>query len=320
MSFIVYITEDFERMSEVAAGILIPKMQVATVDKLSHFNLGLATGNSPTGLCDKIVARQDEFNPRMVRSWNLDEYVGLPGDTASERVQHPESYAYFMISHLFGRLDPTFLERNVPAGTEIEQNELEQALSESSQYVQMDGTDKGKAVRISEECDNPYLNFIQTKILQAYVGDIRRKGGIDYWVVGSGGKGHIAFHESGISLNHEIMLVKLDDNTVDNAVADGHFPTREKAPNYAISMGAKGVVSYSKNVLLLANGERKTGPIADSLLGVETADVPISILQRNILEEYKHTIYVLDEIAARGILGKKRVLADKGIQIKDIRV
>ena len=117
----------------------------------------------------------------------------------------------------------------------------------------------------------------------------------------------------------DIMLVKLDDNTVDNAVADGHFTSREEAPWYAISMGAYGVASLSRNVLLLANGERKTDPIANSLLGDESMDVPISILQRNIGSDDTHTTYILDEMAAMGILGKERVLAEKGIIVTDLR-
>jgi len=33
--------------------------------------------------------------------------------------------------------------------------------------------------------------------------------------------------------------VKLDHNTVQNAVADGHFPSIKESPRYAISMGAE---------------------------------------------------------------------------------
>jgi glucosamine-6-phosphate deaminase len=46
-------------------------------------------------------------------------------------------------------------------------------------------------------------------------------------------------------------------------------------PKDAISMGA-GLVYKAKTVLLVANGPRKTGPVAESILGPVTSDVPIS--------------------------------------------
>jgi len=58
----------------------------------------------------------------------------------------------------------------------------------------------------------------------------------------------------------QVLLVKLDDNTISNAVADGHFMSKKEAPHYAISMGAE-LVYQAKTVLLLANGERKVGPL-----------------------------------------------------------
>ena len=50
-------------------------------------------------------------------------------------------------------------------------------------------------------------------------------------IIGVGRHGHVAFHESGISLKGgKVTLVKLDDNTVANAVADGHFPSEKESP------------------------------------------------------------------------------------------
>lgn len=57
-------------------------------------------------------------------------------------------------------------------------------------------------------------------------------------IIGVGRHGHVAFHESGISLKGgKVMLVKLDDNTVANPVADGHFPSEKESPRYAVTMG-----------------------------------------------------------------------------------
>jgi glucosamine-6-phosphate deaminase len=49
MSFRVIITRDFDHMSEIAAGIVIERIR-KTLDSKKDFVLGLATGNSPTGL------------------------------------------------------------------------------------------------------------------------------------------------------------------------------------------------------------------------------------------------------------------------------
>lgn len=316
---IAYITEDFERMSEAAARLLLPKMRQATIDRKVMFNLGLATGNSPTGLYKRLAERQDLFDARKVRTFNLDEYVGLPGETASSRVIHPESYAYFMVKNLFGRLEPGFAETHVPPGTEIDQVRLEEALEKNQVYVKYDGKGKGKAIVISAQCTDPYLCWVRDQLLGNYFTDIKRAGGIDTWVVGIGGRAHIAFHESGISYEQPTLLVKLDPNTIENAVKDGHFPSVEESPRYALSMGAQGIVNVAKNVFLFANGERKTDPIAESLLGPISEDVPASILQKYIGTRYDSAIYVLDEVAAGGILGKERVLRDKGILVRDIR-
>jgi len=137
-------------------------------------------------------------------------------------------------------------------------------------------------------------------------------------LVGVGGRGHIAFHESGIPLDLEMLLVQLDENTIDNAVTDGHFAKKEDSPHYAVSMGAGAVYSLSKCVLLVANGSRKTGPIAESLLGDVTPDVPISKSQDFAKDQ--EMIYVLDEAAAEGILSEKDKLTQKGIDLRDFRI
>ena len=69
--------------------------------------LGLATGNSPTGLYKHLAEAFNEgrIDAGRVRSFNLDEYVGLPGENAQQRCLHRESYSYFMIQQLFGLLD-----------------------------------------------------------------------------------------------------------------------------------------------------------------------------------------------------------------------
>ena len=107
------------------------------------------------------------------------------------------------------------------------------------------------------------------------------------------------------------MIIKWGINTIKNAVTDGHFAKEEDSPNYAISMGAE-LVYKAKTVVLLANGERKTGPIAESLINDPTPDVPISYGQI-YSKNGGNLIYVLDKIAGEELLANRAALEQKGI-------
>lgn len=62
--------------------------------------LGLATGGTPEGLYAELAAgnKSGRVSFKTVRSWNLDEYVGLPKE-------HPETYRNFMDAKLFNNID-----------------------------------------------------------------------------------------------------------------------------------------------------------------------------------------------------------------------
>ena len=55
------------------------------------------------------MANSGEFNSGRIRSFNLDEYVGLPGENAQQRALHPESYSFFMIQEFFSLLNQLLL-------------------------------------------------------------------------------------------------------------------------------------------------------------------------------------------------------------------
>jgi len=316
MPITVLVTNDFEHMSEVAAEI-VKKNIVQVVRKKRECVLGLATGNSPTGVYKHLAkaANEEAFESGWIRSFNLDEYVGLPGENIQQRVMHPESYCYFMIQEFFGLLKKKFIETSVPYGTLIDQKQLTKELKAHPRDWEELGREAGKSIVIKAKPASKYLAWIKTAILDGYRGKIRRAGGMDLQVIGVGGRGHVAFHESGIPFkNSQVLLVKLDDNTISNAVADGHFMSKKEAPHYAISMGAE-LVYQAKTVLLLANGERKVGPVAESVLGPVTPDVPISYGQV-YAKRGGHLIYVLDKIAARELLTHRDGLKDKEIEIK----
>ena len=182
---------------------------------------------------------------------------------------------------------------------------------------EMQGRDKGKAIVIKPDAKG-VLGAIKADVLDAYEKKIKSFGGIDLHIVGVGGRGHVAFHESGIPFEgNRVLLLKLDDNTVENAVADGHFPSTADSPWYAISMGTE-LVYEAATIVLLANGARKTGPVAESVLGEVTCDVPISYGQKYAAQG-GNLIYVLDEAAASEVLASRAEAEAKGCEIIDMR-
>jgi glucosamine-6-phosphate deaminase len=315
----VLITNDFDQMSEIAAGIIKDEI-VQGLKKKKEFVLGLATGNSPTGLYKYLakMANAGEFDSNRIRSFNLDEYIGLPGENAQQRTIHHESYSYFMVKEFFGHLQKKFIETTVPFGCLIDQKQLIKELKSHPNDWREIGTDAGKSIEIKEKSTSEYLDWIRKSILERYEQKIRDAGGIDLQIIGVGGKGHVAFHESGIPFEgSRVLLVKLDDNTIKNAVLDGHFTSEEDSPHYAISMGAE-LVYKAKTVLLLANGERKVKAVMESLIEEPSSIIPISYGQK-YSDEGGNLIYVIDKIAAQGLLDNKNKLEEKGIKLKNLK-
>lgn len=305
-------------MSEVAAGIIINKT-AEIIKKKDEAVLGLATGASPTGIYKHFVkaANDNLFDSGRIRSFNLDEYVGLPGDNVQQRVLHRESFAYYMIQELFSHLHKKFIETRVPYGSLIDQRILIRELKANKGDYELKGTDAGKSIAIKAKPASAYLKWIRTEILDGYAGKIKEAGGIDLQIIGAGGRGHVAFHESGIPFKgSSVMLVKLDDNTISNAVARGHFSKKSDSPQYAISMGAE-LVYHAKTVVLVANGAGKTESITGSLLGEVTPEIPISYGQQYD-KEGGELIYVIDKLAAEVILANPEALSDRGIVLKNM--
>jgi glucosamine-6-phosphate deaminase len=317
MTFQVIVTNDFDQMSEVAADLAIEDIRRKLASRPSYV-LGLATGNSPTGLYKHLAkaANAGKFDASKITSFNLDEYVGLPGENAQQRAIHKESYSYFMIQEFFGLLQNKFHEVNVPWGNLIDQEEFDAELRNSPDDWQLQGADKGKAVVIRKDAQSKYLQWIRREILDAYADKIANSGGIDLHFVGVGGRGHVGFHEAGIPFeNNPMLLVKLDDNTIANAVTDGHFSSRKESPQYAVSMGAE-LVYKAQTVLLLANGQRKADAIADALLMEPDCSVPISY-GHCLSRRGGRMIYVIDRLAAARIMDKADQLRKRGIEMDD---
>jgi glucosamine-6-phosphate deaminase len=315
----VFITRGFDHMSAVAAGLVTDVL--ARVHRARREAvLGLATGASPTGLYKLLAkaANDGVFDPSRVRTFNLDEYIGPPGDNAQQRVLHPESYAYFMIQEFFSLLTTKLAETFVPYGALVEQERLEAELERHPDDWTAEGVGPGKSIVIKASARSAYLQWVRKDIQQEYERKIAAHGGIDLQVLGVGGNGHVGFHEAGIPFEGSRMLiVKLDDDTIRNAVADGHFASERECPRYAVSMGAE-LVFEARNVILLANGDRKRVPLARSLLEDASPDVPISYGQR-----YARTggnlVCVVDDVAGASLVPARSALAAKGIELEDLR-
>ena len=318
MPLTIYVTRDFDQMSKVAADVIEADIKHRQSVK-DEYVLGLATGNTPTGLYKHLAKafNAGRIDAGRVRSFNLDEYVGLPGENAQQRTLHRESFSTFMVAELFALLARKFRETNVPWATVVEQAALIEALGAQPDSYEIVGADKGKAVVITAGAEG-VLGRIKSEILDPYEAKIASYGGIDLHVVGVGGRGHVAFHESGIPFDAApMLLVRVDDSTVENAVADGHFASVEDSPRYAVTMGAE-LVFRARTVVVLANGARKTGPVCESVLGEVTCTVPISFGQR-FVESGGALVYVLDETAAADLLDRREEAEARGARIVDVR-
>lgn len=102
----IYCMEDYAAMSRKAANILS-----AQVILNPSSVLGLATGSTPIGTYEQLVAwyKKADLDFAQVRTVNLDEYVGLPGS-------HCQSYRYFMQEHLFDHVNIDPANTYVPNG------------------------------------------------------------------------------------------------------------------------------------------------------------------------------------------------------------
>ena len=102
-----FITVDtYAELSKKAANII-----AAQIISKDDCVLGLATGSSPIGTYDNLVKMYEagDLDFSAVTSVNLDEYVGLDGES-------DQSYRWFMNHHLFDRVNIDKSKTCVPGG------------------------------------------------------------------------------------------------------------------------------------------------------------------------------------------------------------
>lgn len=90
----------------------IAKIFIDTIKEKPNCILGLATGSSPLGVYSLLIEayKNNEISFKDVKTFNLDEYVGL--DETSD-----QSYRYFMNHNLFDHIDINKGNTHVPSGT-----------------------------------------------------------------------------------------------------------------------------------------------------------------------------------------------------------
>jgi len=311
----VIVTADFEAMSAAAADWTVARIRKLE-DEEGKPVLGLATGNSPTGLYRHLAAaaNRGEVDSSLWTTFNLDEYVGLEGADPDARARHPESYHSFMSSKLFSLLDRKPNRTSLPPGQLIDRAVLERELDNHPEDWELKGASNGSAVRIRKPSRSPYLAWIRDEVLAPYSKAIADAGGIDLQILGIGGHGHVAFHESGIPFDLEgLLLVQLDDLTRRHAVEDGAFPDLALCPQHALTMSID-LVFKARSVVVLANGPRKTSVIAKSLLGEVTPEIPMSYLQI-YARRGGDAVVVLDQAAAAELTANRASLRERGISL-----
>jgi len=103
---------DYKDMCKKAASIFLAQITLKP-DSV----LGLATGSTPLGVYSQLINwyKEGDIDFSLVKTVNLDEYVGLDGD-------NDQSYRYFMNDKLFNHININKANTNVPNGKAIDKN------------------------------------------------------------------------------------------------------------------------------------------------------------------------------------------------------
>jgi glucosamine-6-phosphate deaminase len=109
-----------------------------------------------------------------------------------------------------------------------------------------------------------------------YDAEIESVGGLDLTILGIGTNGHIAFNEPGSKFGSITRVVDLSHQTIiDNS---RFFHSIDQVPTQAITMGLYTIMK-SRQIILLAQGQKKLNILKKALWETVTEKVPASILQ-----------------------------------------
>ena len=104
--FTIIVAENYEEVSHEAS-----RLMRETLRSKENPVLGLAAGSTPLGLYEEMITDYILGNTsyRKVRTWNLDEYLGVPEND-------PHSRRSFMNEHLFEKIDIFRENTHIPRG------------------------------------------------------------------------------------------------------------------------------------------------------------------------------------------------------------
>jgi len=95
-----------------AAALLVARVIAREIRRKPDLVLGLATGRTMEAVYAHLARmhRDEGLSFASVRTFNLDEYIGLPAE-------HPGSYRHYMNTHLFHKVDLNIRNTYLPDGT-----------------------------------------------------------------------------------------------------------------------------------------------------------------------------------------------------------
>ena len=126
--------------------------------------------------------------------------------------------------------------------------------------------------------------------LHTFPEEIRRRGGVDFQVLGIGTNGHIAMNEPGTPWGQDMLTVTLSEKTVGDKAA--FWGGADQVPRRGVTMGMR-LILQGRTQLLMAKGADKADAIYKTLCGPVTEQVASSALQL-----HPTVIVLLDEAAA----------------------
>ncbi len=140
----IIITNDYNEMSDKAYEVM-KEVVVSKPDAV----LGLATGTTPIGLYQRMIADYENGNVsyKNIKTVNLDEYAGVTADNKA-------SYAFFMRDNLFDHIDidlsNTNIENGMAADAEAECARYNALLASMKQDIQLLGLGSNGHIAFNE--------------------------------------------------------------------------------------------------------------------------------------------------------------------------
>lgn len=114
-------------------------------------------------------------------------------------------------------------------------------------------------------------------VCKDYEQAIKVAGGIDIQILGIGSNGHIGFNEPGTDPSQGTKIIRLAEST--RQANARFFEDIDAVPKQAVTMGIRTIMQNSKQILLLATGEKKAEAIHRLTYGKISSDMPASYLQ-----------------------------------------